>query len=63
VLKLDNSAKVHACLAVAHFFRAFSTPENVMRQVSHGLVTWLCACLAVAHLFRASPRQEASCGR
>lgn len=38
-LKYDNIAKPFAFLCVAHFFRAFPTPEKIMLQVSHGFAT------------------------
>ena len=47
-LKYDNIAKPFAFLCVAHFFRAFPTPEKIMLQVSHGFATLdrtLVACI------------------
>lgn len=32
-LKYDNIAKPYAFLCVAHFFKAFPTPEKIMLQV------------------------------
>lgn len=68
-LKYDNIAKPFAFLCVAHFFRAFPTPEKIMLQASSSLGSCVVGCcpgdeacrgwwLQAPRVFRAFPASK-----